>query len=208
MRTQDRRSRQRLNPQTRTEAILAAATTAFAGSSYDQVSVSAVAAEAGASDALVYKYFENKAGLYTAVVRAQLERLAARLGDAASALAPNTSSRDRVRVSIEAVLDHVTDSPAVWASPFFVGSYEPEAVQNLRLDYRQEFAAGMVAHLKNPGHRRSQLAMTGFLGFLGAVAQQWAQDGCPADDRHPLVEAALGALQGALGDWGSLRSSP
>ena len=29
--------------------------------------------------------------------------------------------------------------------------------------------------------------------------------GCPAADRGPLVEAALGALQGALGDWGSLR---
>ncbi|MBI5027533.1 MAG: TetR/AcrR family transcriptional regulator, partial [Actinobacteria bacterium] len=40
---------------------------------------------------------------------------------------------------------------------------------------------------------------------LGAAAQQWASDGCPDNDRAPLVESALGSLEGALGDWGSLR---
>ncbi len=205
MRTQDRRARQRLSPPARIDAIRLAATDAFTATTYDQVSVSGVAAAAGSSEALVYRYFDSKAGLYTAVVNAQLERLATRQRDAVAQLRPHTSARDQVRVTIEAVLDHVRDRQAAWASPFFTGAYEPSAVQELRRQYRDEFVASLTDQLRNPGYRRAQLAIVGFLGYLGASAQQWVEDGCPAADRGPLVEAALGALQGALGDWGSLR---
>jgi AcrR family transcriptional regulator len=205
MRSADRRARQRLSPQERTDAILAAAADAFTSTTYDRVSVSGVAAAAGASEALVYRYFENKSGLYTAVVRDQLDRLAARQREAVSGLRPGTSARDQVRLTIEAVLDHVRAVQAAWASPFFTGAYEPEAVQDLRRQYRQGFVASLTDQLQNPGHRRARLAIVGFLGYLGAAAQQWVDDGCPDADRGPLVEAALGALQGALGDWGSLR---
>lgn len=205
MRTQDRQARQRLTPEVRTGAILAAATAAFTADTYDQVSVSAVAVAAGASEALVYKYFENKPGLYTEVVRRQFERLAARQADVVAHLHPNTSARDLVRLTIEAVLDHVKTLRAAWASPFFTAAFEPEPVQELRRRYRHEFAANLAERLDNPDYRRAQLAITGFLGYLGAAAQQWVDDDCPDADRGPLVEAALGALQGALGDWGSLR---
>lgn len=205
MRTQDRQARQRLSPEARTGAILAAATSAFTAGTYDQVSVGAVAAAAGASEALVYKYFESKPGLYTEVVRLQFERLAARQADVMARLHPNTSARDVVRLTIEAVLDHVKTLRAAWASPFFTGASEPEPVQELRRQYRHEFSAALADRLDNPDYRRAQLAITGFLGYLGAAAQQWVDDGCPASDRGPLVEAALGALEGALGDWGSLR---
>ncbi len=205
MRTQDRQTRQRLTPQERTGTILAAATAAFTADPYGQVSVGAIATAAGASEALVYRYFDNKAGLYTAVVRAQFEQLAARQADVVAHLHPNTSARDLVRLTIEAVLDHVRTLRAAWASPFFTGAYEPGPVQELRRRYRDEFAASLAERLDNPDHRRAQLAIIGFLGYLGAAAQQWVDDGCPAADRGPLVEAALGALQGALGDWGSLR---
>jgi AcrR family transcriptional regulator len=205
VRTQDRRSRQRLGPRARTDAILASATSAFTGDTYVRVSVGAVADAAGASEALVYRYFENKAGLYTAVVRDQLERLAVRQQESVAALPPGTSARDHVRLTIEAVLDHVKGLHVAWASPFFTAAYEPAAVQELRLRYRTELVAQLTGQLRNPDYRRAQLAIVGFLGYLGAAAQQWVEDGCPAADRGPLVEAALGALQGALGDWGSLR---
>lgn len=205
MRSPDRPARRRLSPQARTDAILAAATTAFTAGTYDEVSVGAVATAAGASDALVYRYFEHKAGLYTAVVRAQLEALAARQREAVAALPAHTSARDRVRVTIEAVLDHVTDQRVAWASPFFTGAAEPAAVQDLRRQYRDDLVAALTGQLADPGHRRARLAIVGFLGHLGAAAQHWVEAGCPADDRGPLVEAALGALQGGLGDWGSLR---
>ena len=47
MRSPDRRARQRLSPQERTDAILAAATSAFTSGTYDEVSVAAVAHAAG-----------------------------------------------------------------------------------------------------------------------------------------------------------------
>jgi len=206
VRTPDRRVRQRLTPQARIDAILDAATAAFAADSYDQVSVGAVASAAGASEALVYRYFENKPGLYTAVVRAQLECLATRQADAAAQLPAGASARDLVRVTIGAVLDHVKESQGAWASPFFTAAYEPVAVQELRRGFRTALVAGLTEQVKNPGHRRARLAVVGFLGYLGAAAQQWVDDDCSADDREPLVEAALGALEGALGDWGSLRA--
>lgn len=205
MRSPDRRARQRLSPQERTDAILAAATSAFTSATYDEVSVAAVAHAAGASEALVYKYFDNKAGLYTAVVRDQLERLARRQREVVDQLPSHTSARDQVRVSIEAVLDHVKGLGVAWASPFFTAASEPSGVEDLRRTYRSHLVDGLVSQLHNPHERRAQLAIVGFLGFLGAAAQQWASDGCPDNDRAPLVESALGSLEGALGDWGSLR---
>lgn len=205
VRTRDRQLRQRLTPRERTDAILTAATDAFTGHTYDQVSVSAVAAASGSSEALVYAYFDNKAGLYTAVVGAQLERLASRQADAVADLPANTSARDLVRLTVEAALDHVQESRAPWASPFFTGAYEPSAVAELRRRYRDDFTSRLTQRLDDPGHRRARLAVVGFLGFVGATAQQWVDDGCPDADRGPLVDAALGALEGGLGDWGSLR---
>ena len=74
----------------------------------------------------------------------------------------------------------------------------------MRADYRRDLAATLLGRLRNPDWQRGRIGVVGFLGFLGAAAQQWVAAGCPADQRGPLVEAALGALQGAIGDWDSL----
>lgn len=192
--------RQRLSPAVRTDAILTAASQAFAANPYDQVSVAAVGRAAGASEALVYKYFESKPGLYAAVVKAQLEQLAERQRLAVAALPVSTSARDLVAVIIEATLDQVASAPAS-ASPFFSGDHEPEQVAEIRQRYRTQLTDDLLSRLRNPGWTRGRIAIIGFLGFLGAAAQNWAGAGCPAELRYPLVDAALGALQGAMGDW-------
>lgn len=204
---EDRPKRQRLGAEVRREAILAAAGEAFATAAYDQVAVAAIAAAAGTSEALVYRYFDGKAGLYADVVRGQLERLVARQRDADAALPPNTSARDRVRVAIEATLDHAQAFGAAWAAPSFAGPSEPELVQQLRLKYRTRFVGELTSLLRHED-RRDRFAVVGFLGFLDAASHAWVSRGCPADDRAPLVTAALGALQGALGDWGALQPTP
>lgn len=200
--------RQRLGVEARREAILTAATEAFVAATFDQVSVGAVASAAGASEALVYKYFDGKAGLYTDVVRAQLERLARRQRDADVALPPNTSVRDRLKVIIDTSLDHVQELGAGWANPFFTGPSEPESVQQLRLEYRRQLVAELTTRLHQRDSRRNRFALVGFLGFLAAASLAWVEQGCRADDREALVAAALGALEGALGDWGALKPVP
>jgi len=50
------------------------------------------------------------------------------------------------------------------------------------------------------GHR-DDFALWGYLGFLDDACLRWVHAGCPDDQRHSLVDAALGCLEGALGDW-------
>ena len=48
---------------------------------------------------------------------------------------------------------------------------------------------------------RTSFALWGYLGFLDDACLRWVHAGCPDDQRHSLVDAALGCLEGALGDW-------
>ncbi len=191
--------RQRLRPAERTEAILTAATEAFAAAVYDQVSVAAVGRACGASEALVFKYFETKAGLYAAVMKAELDRLDDRQKSAVAALPANSSARDLVRVLIETTLDHLAS--ATTASLLFSAQVNLPAINQLRGDYRRRLTDQLLGRLRNPDWQRGRIGVVGFLGFLSAAAQQWVTAGCPPEQRRPLVDAVLGALQGAIGDW-------
>ena len=64
----DRRPRVRMDPDERRRLILDAARRAFATQSYEDVSLSAIAREARASEALVHKYFSTKGRLYGRVL--------------------------------------------------------------------------------------------------------------------------------------------
>ena len=86
----DARGRRRLDAGTRREAIVAAARAAFAEEPYDDVSVAALAARAGTSEALVYHYFESKGRLYASVLQSELDELSARQLAADAALPAGT----------------------------------------------------------------------------------------------------------------------
>lgn len=199
---EDRHPRRRRPPEERREAILAAATEAFASAPYNTVAVAGIAAAAGASEALVFRYFAGKPGLYVEVVRRQLDSLVDRREAVLAALPPNTCSRDRIRVLIEATLDHVRGNAGGWPLPHRAAPAEPEPARQLRIAYRAAFVDHVAAQLRRGGQERDRLATVGFVGFLDAAAADWSARQCPAEDREPLVACALGALEGALGDWG------
>lgn len=188
--------RRRLGPQERRAAILAAARQAFASASYSEVAVPDVARASGGSPAIVFHYFGSKEGLYAAVLEDDLAALATRQAEADAALPPNTSARDRVRTWALAHLDHLAARPTAT-----LPSEEPAAAAGVRERARANDREFLASVLQPTGAARDRFALLGFLGFLDAVGQAWASDGSPDDDRHALVEAALGALQGALGDW-------
>ena len=73
----DRRPRLRMDPDERRQLILDAARRAFATQSYEEVSLSTIAREAKASEALVHKYFSTKGRLYGRVLALDAEDLAA-----------------------------------------------------------------------------------------------------------------------------------
>lgn len=194
--TATRPVRRRLGAEERKAAILAAAHAAFAATPYADVSVPDVARAAGGSPAIVFHYFGSKEGLYAAVLAASLDDLARRQAEADAALPPNTSARDRVRTWVLAHLDHVADRARATRP-----SEEPTAAAAVRRKAHEADIAFLDAVLRAAEAARDRFALIGFLGLLDAMGAAWLQDGCPEDDRHPLVEAALGALEGALGDW-------
>jgi AcrR family transcriptional regulator len=197
----DRTQRRRLDPEERREAILAAATEAFAAAPYDEVSISAVAERAQASEALVYRYFTGKAELYAEVVSVAITGLRERQATALDALDDGVPVRDRVRTATLVYLDHVAAHPSAWASPLQRPGGEPASAAAIRRAARAEDVQRLRALLAPSDAVRHEYALWGFLGFLDAACLRWVERGCPADDRWSLVDAALGALEGALGDW-------
>lgn len=197
----DHRPRQRLDPDARREAILAAAAAAFGRSPYGEVTVAAVAADAEASEALVYRYFSGKDQLYAAVLQAGVEAFVAREADALAALPHGTSARDRVRAAVVVYLDTVAAHPNAWAAPLQGTGGEPAAAAAVRRDARRAYVARLRELLAPSTTRRHDYALWGFGGFLDSACLRWVEGGCAADEREPIVEAALGALEGALGDW-------
>lgn len=197
----DRRPRQRLDEATRRADLLAAAGRAFAATPYEQVRLAEVARDAGASEALVFRYFGSKAGLYAAVIAASTERLRERQLAADAALGPGAPARDRVRSSLLVYLDHIAEGSVGWAAPFLAPGAEPAAAVTARRVERERYVV-LLAQLLGVGDwPRHRYALWGYFGFLDGACLDWVRRGCPEEDRYALVDAALGALEGALGDW-------
>lgn len=196
----DRTPRRRLDPDERRSAILAAAAEEFAAAPYDAVSVSAVAARAGASEALVYRYFESKAELYAQVLRAAITDLLRRQAQALAELPDGVPVRDRLRATTLVYLEHVASHPTGWASPLRAGA-EPEIAVRIRRETRADYVERLRALLAPSSTVRHEYALWGYFGFLDAACLHWVDRGCPADDRWSLLDTVLGALEGALGDW-------
>lgn len=190
--------RARLAGAERREAILAAAAEVLARRPYPEMSVAAVAEAAGVSEALVFKHFATKPALYAAALGRVAAGLAARR-DAADAAAHHAGARDRVRGALVVLLDALAaDGGHAGFSPH---PDDPPLVAAARRDARAEWLVWLGGVLLPNDDARDGYALVGFLGFLDAACAQWRDEGCPENHRWPLVDAALGALEGALGDW-------
>jgi AcrR family transcriptional regulator len=198
----DRAPRQRLDADARRDGILAAARELYGTHPYSEVSTKQVAEAAGASAALVFHYFDSKPGLYTAVVSDAIAELTAAQRASDAALPSNTPARERVRTSLTIYLDHIATHPVTWASPLR-GGVEPTETQAVRRRARAGYVQALSDLLGIGSWARHHYALWGYFGFLDEACLAWVDRGCPRDDRDPLIQASLGALEGALGDWGS-----
>jgi AcrR family transcriptional regulator len=192
----DRRPRRRLDAAQRRTAILDAARTAFGAGAgaYQQVALSRIAETAGASEALVLRYFTSKAALFVEVVREAIAILLERQQQADEALPATTDPLERIAVSARVYLDFVAAVPHGWAGPLRTPFGEPPEAEALRVALRAHYV-DLMGRLFDRG---SELAFHGYLGFLDAACLAWVEAGCPGPEREPLVAKAVGALRGAL----------
>ncbi|MCG2798461.1 MAG: TetR/AcrR family transcriptional regulator [Cellulomonas sp.] len=197
----DRQPRRRLDPDQRREQILAAAAHTFADRRYAEVTVAEVASAAQASEALVYRYFPGKAELYAALVARAVDDLLDRQGEALAALPDGVPARDRLRTAALVYLDHVAAHPVGWSAPLRGDGGEPPVAVEVRRAARTDYVERLRAQLSDRADLRHDYAIWGFFGFLDAACLRWVDQGCPPDHRWSVLDAALGALEGALGDW-------
>ncbi|MFS1299109.1 TetR/AcrR family transcriptional regulator [Streptosporangium longisporum] len=189
-------ARRRLDVADRREELLAAARAAFARWPYETVTVAAIARAADASEALVYRYFSGKEELYLETVRAGVRDLLSRQQDLADRLPPGTPPAERLAASVRLYLDFVSEQPAGWAGLLRPGAI-PEAAA-LQEGARDRFADMLRAATGAGPGSPSDYAFRGYLGFCDAVCLAWVEAGRPEEDREHLVQAAVGALEGAL----------
>ena len=190
-----------MDPAERRELILSAASRAFASRPSEEVSLAEIAEEAQASEALVHKYFANKAGTYAQVLQRAADELAERTRRAADALPAGSSARDQVRASILTYLDFIAERSPGWMAYQILAGHEPGEAAQVRQAARESAVEALADVVGGSHGYRDEFALWGYLGFLDDACLRWVRAGCPAEQRHSLVDAALGCLEGALGDW-------
>jgi AcrR family transcriptional regulator len=183
----------RMSPDERRASLLDMAGAVFAVREYANASVSDVAALAGVSEALVFRYFPTKAALHSAVLRSWARDLSARM-DAADV--PDAPTRERVSTVLQVLLDDADDGARWWLD---ASSFPSESVSVVA-----EARDGLVARLRDlrpPRWARDDYALAAWPGMVEAAVRAWTARGCPPDERGHVTESTLGALEGALGDW-------
>ena len=197
----DSRPRLRLDPDARREAILRSASAAFAERPYAEVTLADVAEGARASTPLVYRYFHGKEDLYAQVVRESVDALMERQARAVAELPDGAPVRDRIRTATIVYLDHIAARPGAWAMPLRRPGSEPAGAARVRARARSDYVE-RLGRLLGPGEQaRHRYALWGYLGFIDAACLHWVERGCPDEERWGVIDAALGALEGGLGDW-------
>ncbi len=193
--------RRRLDPATRREELLSAAAGIFEVRPYVDVTMGDVAAAAGASEALVFRYFATKAELYAEVVRHALAALGKVQADAIEAAGPGQPVMAQLRLTTRIYVDFVGDNVHNGAARG--GAGEPAEAAVVRAESRASSVGALRGLLAPSSALRHEFAVWGFMGFVDAACAAWVDRGCPEDERDTLVETCLGALEGALGDWGA-----
>ena len=191
-----------MDPAERRELILSAARRAFASRPYEEVSLADVAQEAQASEALVHKYFAGKAGLYAPRPRPAAHARPAPPRRADDALPEGSSARDRVRTSVLTYLDFIAERSPGWVTYQVLAGHDPgDEAARVRREAREAAVTALAQVVGGSRGHRDDFALWGYLGFLDDACLRWVHAGCPDEQRHSLVDAALGCLEGALGDW-------
>ncbi len=198
--TPPNKRRQRLSAGQRSQQILAAAGELFRLAPYPEVSTQAIADASETSQALIFHYFGSKSGVYLAWLESVYQALSTDVIAAVQALPPNTSRRDTIQAGLEAFTEHIANHPADWLAAQRSGD-EPAEATHQRLEWRDNLQAYLL-NLLQPTTERGKFAISGGIGFFEAASFEWADGGFVEQQRWPLIEATLGAVEGALGDWG------
>ena len=167
--------RVRLDNDERRAQLLTLARAAFSDRSYDDVSIDDLAREAKISKGLLYHYFPTKRDLYVAGLREIAEELVTKLTNVPTDLPP----ADRVRTSINAYLDFVTQHSRAYVSLLRGGiGSDPEVaavISGVRKRLAESFLDGSPLQPMLAGKPAFETAVRGWLGFVEHSSIDWLE---------------------------------
>ncbi|WP_199443172.1 TetR/AcrR family transcriptional regulator [Umezawaea beigongshangensis] len=188
-------SRRRLSPERRRAELLDAAHRAFAGKPYHLVRLEDVAAEAGASTALIAFHFGGKRELYVQCLRAGVAELLAR-HDAL----PGPPGQEQLIASVLVHLGYAAEHRCAYLA-LVRGEHErtfPE-VATLLDEARTAVADRLARSLNRERTPGLDMALHGYLSYVDAITVRWLEH--PAElEPATLAALAAGALRGSLHD--------
>ena len=164
-------ARRRLEPSERRRELLEQALLLFATRPYEEVTTAQVAERAGASEGLVFRYFEDKRRLYLSAIRLGLERAV----EASDIDDPELSASARFELALDQIVDLVERFPYAIPQPLQGGpASDPELQGEVGevYDHLVERIVGRM-ELTDPPERLFW-AVRAWLAFVHVSSVQWA----------------------------------
>jgi AcrR family transcriptional regulator len=190
---------QRLDVDERRRRLLEQGAALFERHAYADLSMAAIAREAGISKALLYHYFPSKQAFFVATLEQQAGELAARVQ-----VDPSLPVAEQLTLALDAFLEWVEEHAEGYGKLLVGAATHPE-VRELVEDVRERTAAQILAGIAPaPAPPAVRAAVRGWLWFMDGVLADWLEH---RDlDRDALRGLLLGTLLGAVTAAGA--SSP
>ena len=187
------RAYRRLDVDERRRRLLDLGLRLFTRHAYDELTMSAIAREAGISKALLYHYFPSKQAFFQATLAEKAQELAD-----LTAPDPEAPPAEQLRASVDAYLGWVDANADAYAKLLRSAGVLPE-IRALVEDVRRATAARILSGLVPGGGApapRLRAAVAGWLWFMDGVCLDWIAE---RDlERAEVLDLLLGTLFGAL----------
>jgi AcrR family transcriptional regulator len=183
---------QRLDVDERRRRLLELGVRLFTRHTYAELSMAAIAREAGISKALLYHYFPSKQAYFVATLEQQAEELAGRL-----AVDPALPPAERLTRGLDAFLGWVEENAEGYGK-LLEGATTHAEVRELVDQVRSGTADQILAGLSPDGPPPAALrtAVHGWLWFMDGALMDWLEH--RDIERPELHRLLLGALLGAV----------
>lgn len=163
----------------------------FTSHSYEELSMSKIAAEAGISKSLLYHYFPSKQAFFEATLSAWAEELRKR-----TAPDPDLPPVEQLQSSLDAFLGMVEENAVAYRNLMQSATGVAE-IRDLVEEVRRATAERILEGLY-PGEPppKARIAVSGWLWFMDGACLNWIEH--RDVEREQLRDLLLGVLMGSL----------
>ncbi|MGC4934619.1 TetR/AcrR family transcriptional regulator [Gordonia sp. DT30] len=188
-----------MSPQARRDQLIALGLAMVGERPLEQVSIDAIAEEAGVSRALLFHYFDSKQDFHVAIARAQAEAML-------ECTAPEESLGDPLRIltaSMSAFVDFVTDNRSAYMA-LIRGAASADPAMREVFDHTRSVMAGRVLDhapaLEIEPTPVVEMTVHGWIAFVEQTTISWLTDPLiTRDELLAVISSALPALASAVG---------